>query len=110
MQRVVDAPHMPADAEDVHREEAPLKKMKVSTEVDLAQRLVHHPAEHLREPVVDAGEDREDDPRDDVVDVGDDEVGVVDEDVDRRGRHEDAAQAADDEHRDERQREEHRRR
>ena len=37
------------------------------------------------------------------MEMGDDEVGVVNEDVDRRGGHEDARQAADDEHRDERQ-------
>jgi hypothetical protein len=30
--------------------------------VDLAQRVVHHPAEHLREPEEDAAEDRESEP------------------------------------------------
>ena len=40
-----------------------------------------------------------------VVDVGDDEVGVVDVHVDRRRGHEDAGQAADHEHRDEAERE-----
>ena len=76
----------------------------------LAPELIHRAAKHLREPEVNrrpdthggAGEEH-------VVEVGHDEVGVVDEDVDGRGCHEDARQAADDEHRHEREREEHRR-
>ena len=78
--------------------------------MDLAPAVVHHAAEHLGEPEIDraehahrrAGEQH-------VVEVGDDEVRVVNEDVDRRGGHEDARQAADDEHRHERQGEQHRR-
>ena len=57
-------------------------QMNEPPEVDLAERLVHLPPGHLREPVVDAGEQREDRPRrDDVVEVADDVVGVVQVDV-----------------------------
>ena len=54
-------------------------------EVHLAQRLVHHPAEHLGEPEVGAGEHAEDRRHaHDQVEVGDHEVGVVEVDVERR--------------------------
>ena len=67
------------------------------------------PAGDLREPVVDAGEHGEDRPRrDDVVEVADDVVGVVQVDVGRRQAERQAGQAADAEHRQEGQREEHR--
>src|SRR5436309_12866347 len=96
LRRVVDAAHVAADAEDVHREEGPVEADEGEREMDLAERLVHHAAEHLREPVVDRGEGTEDAaPEDDVMDVCHDEVAVVDVDVDRRGRHEDAREPAD---------------
>ena len=60
-------------------------------EMDLAQRLVHHFAEHLGEPVDDGAEDSEQAPAEQhVMDVGDDEIGVVDEHIHRRGGHEDS--------------------
>ena len=50
-----------------------------------------HPAGHLREPVVDPGEDREHGAaHQHVVEVGDDEVGVVQLPVDREHGQEDA--------------------
>ena len=57
--------------DDVHREERAVEEDERQEEVDLAQRLVHHPAEHLREPVVDRREDAEDAAAEEhVVDVG----------------------------------------
>src|SRR5262249_3820785 len=47
LRRVVDAAHVAADAEDVHREEGPVEADEGEREVDLAERLVHHAAEHL---------------------------------------------------------------
>ena len=72
-------------------------------------RRVHLPPGGLGEPVVDAREDREDRARrHHVMEVADHVVGVVQVDVGGRGqRH--AGQAADAEHRQEREREEHRR-
>ena len=64
-----------------------LKAMKVRKKWMYAQRFVHHPAEHLGIPESDRGEDAEHRAAEqDVVNVGDDEVGVVDVDVDRRSR------------------------
>ena len=65
----------------------------------------------LREPVVDAGEHREDrSRRDDVVEVADDVIGVVQMDVGGGEAERQSGQSADAEHRQERQREQHRRR
>ena len=56
--------------------------------------LVEHAPEHLRPPVVEAAEDREDGPaQDHVVEVGDDEVRVVDLPVDGERREVDASRA-----------------
>ena len=56
-------------------------------EVHLAQPLVEHPAGHLREPEVDAGEDGEHDRAEQhVVEVRHHEVRVGDVEVDRRAR------------------------
>src|SRR5207247_11088228 len=54
-------------------------------------------------------EKRKNNSRNDVVEMGDDVISVMNEDVDRRGRHKDTAQPADDEIRDEPQGKEHRR-
>ena len=74
------------------------------------ERLAEHPAGDLREPVVDAGEDAEDGAADEhEVQVGDDEVGVVELPVDREDRQEDAGDPADREQRDHADREQQRR-
>src|SRR3990170_8178800 len=55
LHRVVDPPHHPAYAKDVHREKGAVVRDERREEVDLPQRLVHHAPEHLWEPVVDTG-------------------------------------------------------
>ena len=78
--------------------------------MQLAEVLVHLPAGRLREPVVDAGEEREERARrHDVVEVADHVVGVVQVDVGGGEAERQAGQAADAEHRQEGEREEHRR-
>ena len=78
-------------------------------EVDAAEEVVHLPAGRLREPVVDAAEQRHQRARGDhVVEVADDVVGVVQVDVGRRQAQRQPGQPADAEHRQERQREQHR--
>ena len=89
--RVVgDAARHPLQADVVHREERQVEADERQPEVQLAEPLVVHPAGHLREPVVDAREDREHRAAEEhVVDVRDDEVRVARVDVDRhraRGR------------------------
>ena len=109
--RVVgDAARHPLDPEPVHREEGQVEADERQPEVQLAERLVVHPAGHLREPEVDPGEDREQRAAEEhVVDVRDDEVRVRGVDVDRHGGEVDPGEAADHEHRDEAEREQHRR-
>ena len=109
-QVVGDAARHPLRAEDVHREEGEVEADEREPEVELAEPLVVHPAGHLREPVVDPGEDREDGAAEEhVVDVRDDEVRLAHVDVDRDGAEHDAREAADHEHREEAEREQHRR-
>ena len=107
---VVDAARHALHADDVHRPEGQVEEDEGHPEVQAAQALVVHPARHLREPVVDAGEDREQRSAEEhVVDVGDDEVGVADVDGQRDHRQHHAGDPAAGEHRQEAQGEEHRR-
>src|ERR1700675_2763663 len=98
---------MAADAEDMHGKESQVEERVGQNEVNLSQGLVHHASEHFGEPVIDGGEQREDNSRHDVMEVGHDEVGVVDKNIDRRRGHEDAAKTANDEIGDEAEGEEH---
>ena len=62
---------------------------------------VHLSPKHFGEPVKDASKDSEDAPaEDDIMDMRHDVVCIVDVDVHRRICHIDAAQTANDEHRD----------
>src|SRR5919199_68840 len=79
------APRHALTAEPVLHQERAVETDERQPEVQLAQPLVHHPAAQLREPEVDAGVGREHDgPEHHVVEVGDDEVAVVDVPVQRR--------------------------
>src|SRR5207237_6994773 len=59
LRRIVDAAHVPMQAELVHREEGAVVEHEREPEVYFAPERVHHPPEHLRVPVRDGGEDRE---------------------------------------------------
>ena len=63
--------------------------------MNLRQLFIHHASEHLREPVINRGEQREDDAGDDVMKVRDDVVSIVNKNIDRRRSHEYAAKTAD---------------
>src|SRR5579871_3848409 len=70
-------------------------------EGNLSEPLVQEATRHLRKPVVDPGEDREYGPAEDrVVEVGDDEVGVVELPVHGEDGEEYAGDPADGENRD----------
>ena len=76
-----------------------LKPTNTSTAPMRPELLVVHAAEHLRPPVVQAAEERDDRAaHHHVVEVRDDEVGVVQVDVDAHHAEEDAGEAADREH------------
>ena len=74
----VDAARHAVQPEHVHREEREVEAEQHQPEVKLADLLAQHRPDHLREPVVDAGEEAEDRAAEEhVVEVRDDEVGVV---------------------------------
>src|SRR5437762_3454129 len=76
----------PLRCDQVHREEGRVEADERQPEMQLPEPLVVHAAGHLREPVVDPGEDREQRAAEEhIVDVRDDEVRVADVDVDRDG-------------------------
>src|SRR5262245_7509576 len=52
VQRIVNASHLPADADDVHREEDAVGSDEAHPEMDLARGFIHHPAEHFWEPEI----------------------------------------------------------
>ena len=86
------------EAQIVHRHEDAVDADEGEPEMQFAERLVHHAADHLRAPEIRAGEDAEDggDGHDEV-EMGDDEVGGVQVGVNGRLREEEAADAAADE-------------
>src|SRR5207245_8732868 len=94
------ATYVTGQAEIVHREKDAIDADEGEPEVPLAERLVHHAAEHLGEPEVRAGEDAEHrGNRHHEVEVGHNEVGGVQIGIDRRLRQEEATQPAAHEHR-----------
>ena len=96
----VDAPRHAQQAGDVHREERQVEAAEHQAEHPAADPLRQHVALEQRRPVVERREHREDQAADQhVVQVGDDEVGVVDLPVERQHRDHHAGQAA--EHEDE---------
>jgi hypothetical protein len=102
--------HLAADPDDVHREERQVEEHERRPEVQVAR--VPRSSSGRTSSGTSSRSPRTapkiEPPNDDVVDVGDDEVRVLDVDVDRRRGHEDAREAADDEHRYERERVQHR--
>jgi hypothetical protein len=94
----------------VHREEQQVRADEEDPESNLAGPVEQHLPRHLREPVVEAGEDREDrGTEDDVVEVGDHEVRVRDLLVERDRHEHDPRESTHDEHEDEARDEEQRR-
>ena len=105
---ISDPTHHPTQTHVMHREKTKVKENKGQGEMNLAQGLIQHSAKHFRIPSVDRGKDGEDTAaKKHVMEVGDNEVGVVNEDVDRRRGHKDTGEPADHEHRHKRQRIEH---
>src|SRR5688572_19688321 len=90
----------------MHREEHAVNRNEAHPEVNLAERFVHEPAEHLRKPEVQAsvgGKQRCNSHHE--MEMGDDKVGVLQLNVSRGRSKEEAAQAAADKQRNESDRE-----
>ena len=95
---VLEAPGHAHQAQGVERHEGEIEADEPAPEAGLAEPLVEGEAERLREPVIVAREHPEHDAADDdVVEMGDQEGAVVQHEIDRRDRQENAGQAADDE-------------
>ena len=102
-------PGLAQKADDEQREERQVEEDEHRPEVDLAPLVVHDPPGQLGRPVVDAGEEGEDEPaHDGVVEVGQHEKAPVDGHVDRDVRQEHTGHAADEEIEEHPQAEQHR--
>src|SRR5690606_5090939 len=83
------------DADVMHGEEHQVNTHKRQPEVNVAQSIVHHSTEHLREPVIDSGNHTEEGRRSHYqVEVCHNKVGIVDLDIDGGVTHKDPRQAA----------------
>ena len=103
------APRHAARAHHELRQERQVEAEEHARRADLAEALRVHAAGELRPPVVERAEERDQRrAHHHVVEVGDDEVGVVQVDVDGQRPEEQAGQAADREQQQERQRVQHR--
>src|SRR5437868_6005489 len=97
------------DSHDVHRNEDRVYADECKPEMHLADPFAHHPAEHLREPVVGSGEHTEDRRHShNHVKVADYEVRIVQLKIERSLAEEHSGNAAGDEQRYEAYREQHR--
>ncbi len=71
----------------MHKVEGYVETDHEQPEMPFAQALVEHLARHLGEPVIETSEEAEDDrSHQDVVEMGDDEIGVVQLPIPRRDR------------------------
>ena len=105
---VVDAPVLSPHPQHEQRQEDQVEGDDRSPEVDLPEAVVQHPPEHLREPIGERGKGADDGDREErVVEVGQDEIRVVEEDVRPRRTQEDPRHTADQERGDEGQGPEH---
>ena len=84
LRRIGDAPHHAADADKMHRAENGVEENEREPEMDLAERFIHHPTEHLWKPVVKARETGEENVADQsVVEVRHDEISVMNVNIHR---------------------------
>ena len=74
----IDAARHALQAQNVHREEGEIEADDDQPERPFTEALAHHPAGHLRKPVIDGAQQRKDRAADQhVVEVSDDEIGIV---------------------------------
>ena len=92
----VDAARHSQQAGNVHEVEGEMEADEEQPEVPLAQLLAQHAAGDLRVPVVERGKEHEENGADqDVVEMGDDEIGVAELPVERRDGQHDAGESGD---------------
>src|ERR1700688_2574674 len=84
----------------MHWEKGAVKEDKREGEVNLAPSLIHHAPKHFGEPEVNRAEHSEKTPaKQHIMNVRHDEVGVVNEKINRSGSHIYPAQTSDNKHR-----------
>ena len=82
---------VPGHAQEVHGHENQIDARESDGEMKFAQALAHHAPVHLREPVIGGGEDSEDGGHaHDQVEMGNDEIGIVQRQVQRGLREEES--------------------
>ena len=90
--RVSNASHHSVQTQIVHREERQIEKHKHKYEMHFAPKLVHHPTEHFRVPEIDPGEyPKQASAEKDIVNMSDNEIGVMNKEIHRSRGHVDAA-------------------
>src|SRR5260370_30161202 len=104
-----DSAHHPIQPKVMHRKKGAIEEDECESEMNLAASFVHHPPKHFREPKINRREDAEEAATEEnIMDMSDDEVGVMNEQIDRSRCHIDSAQSANHEHGDKSQRKTHR--
>ena len=104
-----DSAHHPIQPEVMHWEKRAIEEDECESKMNLAPSLIHHPPEHFREPKINRPEDAEEAATEEnIMDMSNDEVGMMDEQIDGSRCHIDPAQSANHEHGDETQGKTHR--
>ena len=106
--RISNSAHHPVQTKIMHGKEGEIEEDERRHKMNLTPELIHHAAEHFGKPKINATESAEQTRSEqDIMNVRNDEIGIVDEYIDRCGSHENAAEAADYEHRHKCQRKTH---
>ena len=82
---------MAGHTQEMHGKKSTVEEDIGQGKVNFPQCFVHHAAKYFGEPIVQGGKHYKDDAGYHIVKVGHDKIGVVDEDIDRRGGHVNAA-------------------
>src|SRR5437899_3132012 len=95
LRRIVNAPHLAADADNVHGEEHAIDTDECQPKVDSAECFIHQTAEHFRKPEIQPAECREEwSNRHHQVKMRHDEVRILKLDICGRGSKKNSAQPA----------------
>src|SRR5207247_6782822 len=107
---VVNSTHLSADADNVHRKEHAVNTDESQPKMNPSERFIHEPAEHFREPEVQAAEcGKQRSNRHHKMEVGDDEIRILKLNIRRRGSKKNSAESAAHKHRHESDRKQTRR-
>src|SRR6516165_10338464 len=87
--------HHPVQTKVMHRIKGAIEEDERESEMNFSPGFIHHPPKHFREPEINRPEDAEEAASEQhIVDVRNNEVGVMDEQIDWSRSHEDSTQAS----------------